>query len=131
MAKGKVDLIATRTALAEPIPPLKAVCDPQNSTVIMVFGAELWMYTEIPQAAAEIAISTTGGTTEKFKLNVDFALAPDPRFHGNFNIVYLPDGLVAVIWTGKNQETATGVTLQFTPLGIATGTALVAAAEMK
>ena len=131
MAGGKVDLIAARPVLAEPVPLLKAVCHPETATVAMVFGAELRMYTETPLAAAEITVSTTGGAKETFRLNVDFALAPDPRAHGNFKIVYLPGGLAAVIWTARNREMAAGVTLQFTPLGVATGTALLAAVEMK
>ena len=130
MDSPQVELEAGYAEVAGEQQPIVAECKADDTTLALVFGTRLYMFTERPEAAANITVTTTDGTSEEFALNVDFALAPDPHFFHNFNIVYLPKGLVAVVWRGTPERRPKKVSVQFTPIGTAIGAKLMGSVSL-
>ena len=127
---GAVEFIVSRAAEAGPLPLLTARCGESASSVVLVFASELNMYADKPTPAATVTVKTAGGREEKFNVNADFALYPDPNLFGNYKLYYLPGGLLAVVWNSQTDKPAE-VNIQFTPIGTAIGAAVVGAAEVK
>ena len=71
-------------------------------------------------------------STEAEKVSVynDFALTPDPHFTGNFQKLFLPGGLEAVVWQIPEGHTPASIELEFSALGAAMDMKVLAAMEL-
>ena len=127
---GAVEFIVSRAVEAGPLPLLTSGCSENASSVVLVFSSALNMFANKPAPAATVTVKTAGGREEKINVNADFALYPDPNLFGHFKLYYLPDGLLAVVWKSATDKPAE-VSVQFTPIGTAIGTTIVAAAEVE
>jgi hypothetical protein len=110
---------------------LRANLSPQTRQVVLVFGAKLWPFTEQPLDAVTITAKCLQSTeAEKVSVNNDFALTPDPHFTGNFQKLFLPGGLEAVVWQVPEGRTPASIKLEFSALGAAMDMKVLAAMEL-
>ncbi len=61
MAKDQVTILAGYAEEGKEFPVLKTKVDSKATTLVLVFGSRLWMFTDRPCAAAKILIETTKG----------------------------------------------------------------------
>ena len=110
---------------------LRANLSPNTRQVVLVFGAKLWPFTEQPLDAVTITAKCLQSTeAEKVSVYNDFALTPDPHFTGNFQKLFLPGGLEAVVWQVPEGRTPASIELEFSALGAAMDTKVLAAMEL-